>query len=60
MGKGQPDDIIILQMWITAKFGNTKLEKLILYVFSEKWFLALVVIFSFVIYVTVTFVFSKL
>lgn len=45
MGKGQPDDIIKLQMWITAKFGNTKLEKLILYVFAEKWFLALGVIF---------------
>lgn len=45
MGKGQPDDIIKLQMWNTAKFGNTKLEKLILYVFAEKWFLALGVIF---------------
>lgn len=61
MGKGQPDDIIILQMWITAKPGNTKLEKLILYVFAKKpWFLALGVIFSLVIYVTVTFMFSKL
>lgn len=49
MGKGQPDDIIMLQMWITAKFGNTKLEKLILYVFAEKRFLASVVIFSLVI-----------
>jgi len=47
MGKGQPDDIIILQMWITAKFGNTKLEKLILSVFAEKRFLASVVIFFF-------------
>lgn len=36
MGKGQPDDIIILQIWITAKLGNTKLEKLILYVFAKK------------------------
>lgn len=60
MGKGQPDDIIILQMWIAAKFGNTKREKLILYVFAEKRFLASVVIFSLVIYVTITFMFSKL
>ena len=45
MGKGQPDDITILHMWITAKFGNTKLKKLILYAFAEKWFLAMVVIF---------------
>lgn len=55
MGRGQPDDIIIFQMWNTAKFGNSKLEKLILYVFAEKRFLDLGVIFSLVIYVTVTF-----
>lgn len=45
MGRGQPHDIIIFQMWNTAKFGNSKLEKLILYVFAEKWFLDLGVIF---------------
>lgn len=60
MGRGQPDDIIIFQIWNTAKFGNSKLEKLILYVFAEIRFLDLGVIFSLVIYVTITFMLSKL
>lgn len=60
MGKSQPDDIIILQMWITAKFGNTKLEKLILHILQKNEFWLWRWFFSLVIYVTITFVFSKL
>lgn len=59
MGRGQPDDIIIFQIWNTAKFGNSKLEKLILYVFAEKWFLDLGVIFSLVFYVSIAFMFEQ-